>query len=187
MARTHERIIALVIAILFFVTAVGTGAAVVWDVMQNKKEQKTVDNTSPSTNQANQDTTKPDPNQAKLEGTPLSGFTPMPSIAKLSYTDTKVGSGDTVKKGDTITVDYTGAVASTGKIFQSSIDYGQPVTFPLSNVIQGWQEGVPGMKVGGVRRLYIPTSLAYGASPPAGIPANADLVFDITVRSIGKQ
>ncbi|HSX32179.1 MAG TPA: FKBP-type peptidyl-prolyl cis-trans isomerase, partial [Candidatus Saccharimonadales bacterium] len=85
-------------------------------------------------------------------------------------------------------VDYTGAVAATGVIFQSSLDSGQPVSFPLGNVIQGWQEGIPGMKVGGTRRLIIPAAKAYGASPPQGsnIPANADLVFDVTLHKIGQ-
>ncbi|MEO7364417.1 MAG: FKBP-type peptidyl-prolyl cis-trans isomerase, partial [Candidatus Saccharimonadales bacterium] len=98
------------------------------------------------------------------------------------------GTGAEVKTGDSVTVDYTGAVAATGIIFQSSLDSGQPASFPLANVIKGWQEGVPGMKVGGTRRLLIPAALAYGPNPPggSGIPANADLVFDITLRSIDK-
>ena len=87
----------------------------------------------------------------------------------------------------TVSVLYTGAVASTGKIFQASTDNGpSPVTFPLSEVIVGWQKGIPGMKVGGVRQLLIPANEAYGASPPAGsgIPANAALVFNITLLSV---
>jgi FKBP-type peptidyl-prolyl cis-trans isomerase len=77
-------------------------------------------------------------------------------------------------------------VASTGTIFQSSLDTGQPVTFALNQVIKGWSEGVPGMKEGGVRRLLIPADKAYGANPPQGsnIPPNADLVFDITLVSV---
>src|SRR5205085_521848 len=98
---------------------------------------------------------------------------------------TTPGTGDTVKPNATVTVDYTGAVASTGVIFQSSKDSGQPVSFPLSGVIKGWTQGIPGMKVGGTRRLLIPASLAYGATPPqgSGIPANADLVFDVTMHA----
>lgn len=124
-----------------------------------------------------------------LQGTKLSGFTPGTPIPKLKTEDIKKGTGATVKPGDTVTADYTGAVAKTGVIFQSSKDSGQPVSFSLKQVIAGWSQGVPGMKVGGTRRLFIPASLAYGPKPPpgSGIPANADLVFDVTVRSIGGQ
>ena len=117
----------------------------------------------------------------------MQNFTPVSSVTSLQTTDLTPGTGATVKAGDTVTVDYTGAVAATGVIFQSSLDSGQPVTFSLSQVIAGWTEGIPGMKVGGTRRLLIPASLAYGANPPSGsgIPANAALVFDVTLHSIG--
>lgn len=124
----------------------------------------------------------------KLQETQLAGFTPMSSITQLQEIDTTPGTGATVKPGATITADYTGAVAATGIIFQSSKDTGQPATFPLSQVIAGWSQGIPGMKVGGTRRLLIPAALAYGSQPPqgSGIPANADLVFDVTVTKIDK-
>lgn len=127
-------------------------------------------------------------NSNKLQGTKLANFTPMASISQLQEVDTTPGTGQAVNAGDTVTVDYTGAVAATGIIFQSSKDTGQPVSFPLSQVIAGWSQGIPGMKVGGTRRLLIPAGLAYGASPPqsSGIPANADLVFDVTLHKIGK-
>ena len=123
-----------------------------------------------------------------LQGTQLANFKPTASIPQLQAIDTKPGNGETVKATDTVTVDYTGAVASTGIIFQSSKDSGQPVSFPLNGVIPGWTQGLPGMKVGGTRRLLIPANLAYGANPPqgSGIPANADLVFDVTLYKIGK-
>ena len=124
----------------------------------------------------------------KLQGTQLAGFTPTPSITELKTVDSAPGTGNTVKAGQTVTVDYTGAVAATGVVFQSSKDTGQPVSFPLSGVIAGWSQGIPGMKEGGTRRLLIPAALAYGANPPSGsgIPANADLVFDVTLHSISK-
>jgi len=123
-----------------------------------------------------------------LEGTKLQNFTPVNNIPSLKTEDIKTGTGDEVKPGDTVTVDYTGAVAATGVIFQSSLDTGQPVSFSLNQVIQGWTNGIPGMKVGGTRRLLIPAAQAYGANPPAGsgIPANADLVFDVTLHKIGQ-
>ncbi|MGH7237708.1 MAG: FKBP-type peptidyl-prolyl cis-trans isomerase, partial [Candidatus Saccharimonadales bacterium] len=86
-----------------------------------------------------------------------------------------------------ITVDYTGAVAATGVIFQSTIGGGQKFSTPLNQVIPGWTKGLIGMKVGGTRQLLIPSADAYGASPPggSGIPANAGLVFNITLYKVG--
>jgi FKBP-type peptidyl-prolyl cis-trans isomerase len=116
----------------------------------------------------------------------LKDFTPVASTPKLDIKDTVAGTGAEVKAGATVTVHYTGAVAATGAIFQSSKDGGTPVTFPLTQVIKGWTDGIPGMKVGGTRRLIIPAALAYGSTPPSGsgIPANADLVFDVDLISI---
>lgn len=124
----------------------------------------------------------------KLQGKPLDNFTPVPAVPELQKIDTKEGSGKEVKPGDTVTVDYTGAVAATGIIFQSSKDSGQPVPLSLDSVIAGWSQGIPGMKEGGTRRLLIPANLAYANNPPpgSGIPANADLVFDVTVHKIGQ-
>lgn len=97
----------------------------------------------------------------------------------LQLVEVKAGTGATVKKGDLITVHYTGWLSS-GKKFDSSRDRGQPFDLAIGQgqVIPGWDEGVPGMKVGGVRKLIIPAALGYGAqgSPPV-IPANATLVF----------
>lgn len=121
----------------------------------------------------------------KLEGTKLVNFTPTGQVTSLQSTDIVEGSGDTVQPGATITAHYTGALCADGTIFQSSHDMGQAISFPLSGVIRGWTEGVPGMKVGGTRRLVIPASMAYGAnSPSPNIPANADLVFDIELTAI---
>lgn len=121
-----------------------------------------------------------------LKGTQLENFTPVASVAELQKIDLVEGTGSEVKPGDKVTVDYTGAVAATGKIFESSKDSGQPVSFGLDQVIKGWTDGVPGMKIGGTRRLVIPAAQAYGSSSPsADIPANSDLVFDITLQAIG--
>jgi FKBP-type peptidyl-prolyl cis-trans isomerase len=121
-----------------------------------------------------------------LQGTKLNDFAPVASVDTLQKIDLKEGTGEEVKPGATVTAHYTGAVAATGIIFQSSHDSGQPIPFSLSQVIQGWTDGVPGMKVGGTRRLIIPADQAYGANPPAGsgIPANAPLVFDIELTAV---
>ena len=117
----------------------------------------------------------------------LKDFTPVAHVTKLEKIDLIVGSGEEVKADATVSVHYTGAVAATGKIFQSSKDFGtNPITFPLAGVIKGWTIGIPGMKIGGTRRLIIPAEMAYGANPPggSGIPANADLVFDVELVAI---
>lgn len=124
-------------------------------------------------------------NSQKLEGTKLANFTPVPIVPELQVIDLVPGSGAEVPQGATITAHYTGALIADGTIFQSSHDFGNPVTFPLSGVIQGWTQGVPGMKVGGVRRLIIPAEMAYGPnSPSPNIPPNSDLVFDIELVKI---
>ena len=129
--------------------------------------------------------TDPQSNQ-KLEGTKLSGFTPQPTVTELQIVDTVVGDGEEVQPNATITAHYTGALVSDGTIFQSSRDFGRPATFGLNQVIAGWTQGVPGMKVGGTRRLLIPAAQAYGSqSPSPNIPPNSDLVFDIELISIG--
>ncbi len=126
-------------------------------------------------------------NSQKLEGAKLENFEPQASMADLQIIDVSVGTGDEVPQGATITAHYTGALVSDGTIFQSSHDFGDAITFPLSGVIAGWTQGVPGMKVGGVRRLVIPAALAYGASSPSpNIPPNSDLVFDIELVAIEK-
>ncbi|HXH04909.1 MAG TPA: FKBP-type peptidyl-prolyl cis-trans isomerase [Candidatus Nitrosotenuis sp.] len=123
--------------------------------------------------------------QPQLEGTKLTGFDPVTSVQSLETFDTVEGTGDIVEPGATITAHYTGALCADGTIFQSSHDMGRPITFPLNGVIKGWQDGVPGMKVGGTRRLIIPAAQAYGSqSPSANIPANSDLVFDIELTQI---
>lgn len=124
--------------------------------------------------------------QPKLEGTPLADFEPIAPVMELEIIDIVTGEGDEVQPGATITAHYTGALTSNGIIFQSSRDFGRPLTFGLAQVIRGWTEGVPGMKVGGTRRLIIPADMAYGSqSPAANIPPNSDLVFDIELIAIG--
>lgn len=119
------------------------------------------------------------------EGTKLHDFTPRENVSELEIIDMEVGTGEEVRSGATITAHYTGALVKNGIIFQSSLDFGKAITFGLTQVIQGWTDGVPGMKVGGTRRLIIPAEQAYGASSPAkNIPANSDLVFDIDLVAI---
>lgn len=177
-----------VLAALFLVTSVGFSALVIWQVRKQHKDEA-VQAAVNSAIAKSSPTTK-DTGANKLEGTQLTDFTPLASIPELQKIDTVVGTGTEVKAGDTVTAHYTGAVAATGKIFQSSHDgQNQPIPFGLNQVIKGWTDGVPGMKVGGKRRLLIPAAQAYGATPPngSGIPANADLVFDIELTEVSTK
>jgi peptidylprolyl isomerase len=94
------------------------------------------------------------------------------------------GSGATVNANSTLTVHYTLMAWSTGKVVESSINGGSPATFPLANVIQGWQKGLPGMKVGGRRVLVIPPALAYGANGGGPIGPNETLIFVVDLLAI---
>lgn len=124
----------------------------------------------------------------KYEGTRLHDFEPREDVKELEIVDVEVGTGEEVKPGATITAHYTGALVKNGIIFQSSLDFGKAITFGLDQVIKGWTLGVPGMKVGGTRRLVIPAEQAYGAHSPAkNIPANSDLVFDIDLVAIPRN
>ncbi len=104
----------------------------------------------------------------------------------LQIIDVVVGDGDVAEAGSTLTVHYTGWLMD-GTKFESSHDSGQPVSFKLQGLIPGWEEGVPGMQVGGVRRLVIPPELAYGEAGRAPkIPPNAELIFDIELLEVAE-
>jgi FKBP-type peptidyl-prolyl cis-trans isomerase len=105
----------------------------------------------------------------------------------LQIEDVVVGTGATVVAGDTITITYVGTFLD-GRVFDQS-PAGQPITFPrpigVGNFIQGFDQGLLGMKVGGRRKLTIPSSLAYGATgAPPTIPPNTPLAFDVTLVAI---
>ena len=124
----------------------------------------------------------------KYEGTKLQNFEPRDTVTELEIMDIETGTGETVNAGATITAHYTGALCKNGIIFQSSHDFGDALTFGLDQVIKGWTDGVPGMKVGGMRRLVIPSEMAYGSvRAAANIPPNSDLVFDIELVAIPRN
>jgi hypothetical protein len=127
--------------------------------------------------------TAPTTPQSKLDAT----------MSQLQITDTTVGTGAEAVKGKTVVVHYTGwlydpaAPNNKGKKFDSSVDRGQPFTFPLGagRVIKGWDEGVAGMKVGGKRTLVIPPGMAYGSRGAGGvIPPDATLLFDVELLGV---
>lgn len=98
--------------------------------------------------------------------------------------NTVTGSGTPVTAGQHITIFYTGWLASNGTQFDSRRSPLPPIEFDLDGLIEGWKQGIPGMMPGGIRRLYVPAALGYGAAgSPPNIPANADLIFEIKLIS----
>ena len=98
--------------------------------------------------------------------------------------DIIVGTGKEVVASSTLTVHYTLMAWSTGQVVESSWDGGSPATFPLSGVIAGWQQGIPGMKEGGRRLLVIPAELGYGAAGGGPIGPNETLIFVVDVIAV---
>jgi FKBP-type peptidyl-prolyl cis-trans isomerase len=143
---------------------------------QNKADNALIKSGSPASTTAKTPTSGPLSKEPAV--TPPSGAAPTKLVSK----DLIVGTGPEAKAGQSVTVNYVGVLFHGGKEFDASWKRKEPFTFTLgqSQVIKGWDQGVPGMKVGGRRELVIPAPLAYGAkgSPPA-IPANAPLVFVI--------
>jgi FKBP-type peptidyl-prolyl cis-trans isomerase len=105
----------------------------------------------------------------------------------LKYQDLRVGKGAVAKAGDSVTVHYRGKLTN-GQQFDASYDRGQPFQFLLGGgqVIKGWDEGVAGMRVGGKRKLIIPSNLGYGptGTPGGPIPPNATLIFDVELLKV---
>ena len=102
----------------------------------------------------------------------------------LRYIVEKEGTGISPVATNTVTVHYTGTLLN-GKKFDSSVDRGQPATFPLNQVIPGWTEGLQLMKIGGKTKFIIPPALGYGANGAGGvIPPNAWLIFDVELLEV---
>ena len=181
-----QRVLILVIVGVFFLTSLTASGFILWDAFNNNDNknannadiQKQLEELQKQNNQENSN------EEGKLEGTKLSNFTPVQKVEKLEVIDLKPGTGAEAMTSSTVTAHYTGALAKDGTIFQSSKDAGEPFTSPLSGLIPGWQQGIPGMKEGGTRRLIIPASLAYGDKAAGNIPANSDLVFDIELQKV---
>ena len=185
MARKRDRTFAAFGAILFLLTSSALTIAVVYSLVQQHNAKPSSTTSQATNSQTCTNTPSTSTSSTKLTGTQMQNFTPI-SVpqTQLQAIDIKPGTGATVKAGACITADYTGALMKTGVIFDAAADHGGSQTFSLSQVIAGWSQGIPGMKVGGTRRLLIPASLAYGAQAQTGIPAGSDLVFDVTVTKV---
>lgn len=177
-----DRAFALLGAVLFLVTSAALTVAVIWQATQQ-------DNTDKTATTPNQTNTSCQLTQVSASaGTAPTVYKTSSQVTKLQTTDLKPGTGQVAKAGDCLIVKYYGTVADSGKLFDENFTKAAALQFPLGkgNVIQGWDLGLIGMKVGGERRLVIPANQAYGTNPPAGsgIPANAALVFDVELLKI---
>ena len=182
-----HRVGAFLLASVFLLTTIGTAIYVVYEINNepaapvletqlNDQQQQALQDAAENAQQ--EQNTEEQTNEEQQVDT-IANFTGPVEVSELRFEDEVVGDGDEVVEGATVTIHYTGGLATDGSIFDSSVARGEPAEFPLTSLIQGWQEGIPGMKVGGKRRLFIPAAQAYGASERPGIPANSDLIFDI--------
>ena len=125
--------------------------------------------------------------QTAPEGQAATNLATVTTPSGLKYQDVKIGSGPSPQSGQHVTVHYTGTLTN-GTKFDSSVDRNDPFSFVIGqgNVIQGWDEGVMTMKVGGKRKLIIPPHLGYGAAGAGGgkIPPNATLLFDVELLGV---
>jgi FKBP-type peptidyl-prolyl cis-trans isomerase len=129
-------------------------------------------------------------NKVKVEQTKSSSTSQssaLPKQTKLESVDTVVGTGEAVKSGDFISINYTGKLES-GKVFDTSVGRKPFETqIGVGSVIKGWDVGIIGLKEGGKRTLTIPSDLAYGPRGQNGIPPNATLIFDVELVKIIKK
>ncbi|MEO7124870.1 MAG: FKBP-type peptidyl-prolyl cis-trans isomerase [Nakamurella sp.] len=107
-----------------------------------------------------------------------------PAPTELAVSEVVVGDGAEAKAGARVTVHYLGVEFESGEEFDSSWGRGESITFPLSGLIQGWQDGIPGMKVGGRRKLVVPPHLAYGPDGGGHPLSGKTLIFVIDLLGV---
>jgi len=168
--------ILIAISVIIAVGAVGTG---VW---LGGKWQPPAKKAEVTPTQAVEATSTPAP---KVSVSPKPSTSMVQDATELKIEDIKVGTGPEVKSGDTVSMHYKGTLTD-GTKFDSSYDRGTPfqTQIGVGRVIKGWDEGVPGMKVGGKRRLIIPPDMGYGAQGAGPIPPNATLIFEVELLTI---
>ncbi len=175
--RLRDRIFAAFGAVLFLVSACAVTAYYI-------VTSRSSDTPASQTAAACDITT---PVDAATEPTP-EVYKPTEPVASLQTTDLTPGTGTTVKTGDCLVMKYYGTLANDGAVFDQNFSDPKALQFNLgeNQVIPGWDQGLVGMKVGGTRRLVIPSSLGYGPTGQGKIPANADLVFVVKLDKIKK-
>lgn len=175
--RLRDRIFAGFGAVLFLGSAVAVSAYYVATSHSSSDTANTQASTQQTCSDSQTEPTYPAP----------TAYVPGAAVTELQTTDLQVGTGATAKDGDCLVMKYYGTLASNGTKFDEN--YTEPTAFAFQlgqgQVIEGWDKGLVGMKVGGTRRLVIPAAQAYGSqSPSAAIPANSDLVFEVKLLRI---
>lgn len=178
MAAAHERVFAWVAVVVVIISAGALStAAIIQEVLSRQQSTQTASQTIDT---------------CTLQAVDESSTLPAPApytasqVSALQTTDITPGDGQTVKSGDCLVVKYYGMLASSGMVFDEDYTKAQALQFAVGkgNVIRGWDEGLIGMKVGGERRLIIPSDLGYGSTGAGSIPANAALVFYVKLIRI---
>ncbi len=178
--------------IISVITGLVLVSGLVYAVINQPKDSSTTQNTTQVANEGSSETKPKTTAESKstqsTNPTNSKSMTPTPPSANaitmpngLIIDDTLKGTGEEVQNLDTVTIHYTGMLTD-GTVFDSSIPKGQPFTtkIGIGQVIQGWEEGIIGMKVGGKRTLTIPSELGYGArGAGSAIPPNATLIFEL--------
>lgn len=177
MSSVRERVFAWIgVAVGVLATVALSAAVIVQQVIANQQQssQTTVPQLACTDSDAEPTYAVPAP------------YIPSQPVTTLQTTDLTVGTGRAAKGGDCLVVKYYGTLASNGVKFDEDFTAPNAFAFTLGQgqVIQGWDQGLVGMKVGGERRLVIPSTLAYGSTGNGPIPANATLVFDVRLLKI---
>jgi FKBP-type peptidyl-prolyl cis-trans isomerase len=179
MTKTRDRIFAGFGAALFIMSACALTIAVVVSSLDKKNNPSSQTDQTAASCEAS----------ASIAAASLSlpeVFKPEGSVKSLEKTDLEAGSGATLKSGDCVQVKYYGTLAKDGTVFDENFDKPTGFQFQLGQggVIPGWDQGLVGAKVGGIRRLVIPATLGYGAQANGSIPANSDLVFVVKILKV---
>ena len=184
MTRVRDRIFAGFGAVLFLLSA---SVITVFAVMQGGGDNSTASDSTNTAQDANQDSTQAcADNQAEQVLDVPEVYKSDGAVTELQKTDLAEGSGPDAKSGDCLVVKYYGTLATSGTKFDEDFTDTTAFAFRLGQgqVIEGWDQGVVGMKAGGMRRLVIPAAQAYGANAQGSIPANSDLVFVVKLLRI---
>ncbi len=185
-ARSRAAVAAVALTAAILIAGCGSssgGSSTITIGNENSADDALIKSGEASTSSAAVKTPTSGPLATEPKVTPPTG----PPPTKLETKNLIVGTGAEAKDGDKVTVNYVGVLYKTGKVFNASWETKEPFSFTLGQgqVIKGWDEGIPGMKVGGRRELIIPAELAYGkAGSPPKIPPNEALVFVVDLLAV---
>lgn len=185
MSKMSHRIFAMTMAVVFTLSAVAFSAFVIYDMRQGSKNSDLAQTQAEIQQQQAQNKACPQSGEAEALPAP-EVYKPADKVSEIQKDDLEPGNGAEAKSGDCLIVKYYGTLASDGTMFDETFTKPSSFGFTLGqgSVIQGWDQGLVGMKAGGTRRLVIPADKAYGSQPSGKIPANSDLVFVVKLLEV---